>query len=234
MMDEIDLHQLEERMLYEFKDKSCLEEACRHSSFVNEQGVFEMRDNERLEFLGDAVLNLVVGHILMIRFPEFEEGELTRTRAGLVNESRLAEIARGIDIGPHIRLGKGEFQTNGREKNSILANTLEAVIAAVYLDGGYEAAYRIMEALFSPVIDSINKPDANLDYKSKLQELVQTDRESMPVYRVIRESGPDHDKTFRIKLDVCGLQAEGTAKSKKMAEQEAAKNVLERLTEGRQ
>lgn len=230
-MNGTDLNRLEIRLGYEFKEISRLEEACRHSSFVNEQDACQMRDNERLEFLGDAVLNLVAGHILMTRFPEFKEGELSRTRAGVVNESRLAAIARKIELGKHIRLGKGESQTAGREKNSILANTLEAVIAAVYLDGGFETAYRMIETLFTPLIDSMHHADATLDHKSRLQELLQVDGDSGPVYRIVRETGPDHDKTFQVELEAGGVRAEGIGKSKKMAEQDAAKKALERLAE---
>ncbi len=228
-MEGRDISELEQQLLYQFKDKDLIEEACRHSSFVNEQNAVDMRDNERFEFLGDAVLNLAVGHILMIRFPDLEEGDLSRMRAGLVNESQLATIARNIDLGPHIMLGKGEAQASGQEKNSILANTFEAVVAAVYLDGGYNAAYRTIETLFSDIINTINRPNGGFDYKSKLQELVQIDQKEMPVYRIIRENGPDHDKTFRVRLETCGLQTLGTGKSKKTAEQDAAKQALEIL-----
>jgi len=228
-MDKTELSSLEKRLLYEFKDKLRLDEACRHSSFVNEQGVSDMRDNERLEFLGDAVLNLVIGHILMIRFPDFREGDLSRVRASLVNESQLARIARTIDLGSHVMLGKGEIQTNGRGKRSILANTFEAVVAAVYFDGGYDAAYKIIETHFSGSLNSIDTPDAKFDYKSKLQEFIQIEQMAMPLYRVMEESGPDHDKTFRVRLDVYELQVEGIGKSKKMAEQDAAKKALELL-----
>lgn len=230
-MDENGHIDLERRLPYVFKDKNLLEEACRHSSYVNEQHGTGMRDNERLEFLGDAVLNLAVGHILMRRFPDVNEGDLSRMRASLVNESQLAGIARAIDLGPHIQLGKGETQTCGREKNSILANTFEALVAAVYLDGGHDAACAVVRTRFSPVLDAILTPDANLDYKSKLQEMVQTDQKKMPVYRVVRENGPDHDKTFSVRLDVCDLQAEGAGKSKKIAEQDAARKILDMLTD---
>jgi ribonuclease-3 len=229
MDDRKDLSGLERRLLYKFKEREFIEEACRHSSFVNERSAAGMYDNERFEFLGDAVLNLVVGHILMIRFPEVKEGDLSKMRASLVNEGQLATIARNIDLGPYIMLGRGEAQTGGHEKKSILANTFEAVVAAVYLDGGYNAAYGIIEAHFSALINSISRPDAGLDYKSKLQELVQTDQKETPVYRIIRENGPDHDKTFRVSLETRGVQTLGVGKSKKTAEQNAAKQALEIL-----
>lgn len=224
----MDLLTLEKKLLYEFKDKSLLDEACRHSSYVNEQPFAEVRDNERLEFLGDAVLNLVVGHILMTRYPELTEGDLSRMRAGLVNEFQLAKIAGAMDLGAYLQLGKGEIQTEGRKKRSILADTFEAIIAAVYLDGGFEAAFRFVEYHFSKRILSIVKPALNHDYKSQLQEEVQV-TQGAPVYTLIQENGPDHDKTFVIQISVGDISAEGVGKSKKTAEQDAAKKALELL-----
>ncbi|MGD8883539.1 MAG: ribonuclease III domain-containing protein, partial [Desulfobacterales bacterium] len=138
-----DHFEIENKLEYEFRSKELLDEALRHSSFVNEQPDADLRDNERFEFLGDAVLNLIVGHILMERYPNLKEGDLSRIRANLVNESQLAIIARAIDLGAFIRLGKGEIQTHGSEKNSILAGAFEALIAAVYLDGGFKVAFKI-------------------------------------------------------------------------------------------
>ncbi|MBU0698723.1 MAG: ribonuclease III, partial [Proteobacteria bacterium] len=149
--------------------------------------------------------------------------------ATLVNEAQLATIARTVNLGSYIQLGKGEIQTNGCEKNSILANTFEAVIAAIYLDGGFEAAYKIIDGHFSSLIDSMTTPAANFDYKSRIQELVQVSHGEIPVYSVIDESGPDHDKTFRVRLKLKEIQAEGEGKSKKMAEQDAARKALEIL-----
>ncbi|MCP4346349.1 MAG: ribonuclease III [Desulfobacterales bacterium] len=218
---------LEKRLLYEFKDKSLLDEARRHSSYVNEQAVTGMRDNECFEFLGDAVLNLIVGHILMDRYPEFDEGDLSRMRASLVNEAQLASIARTIDIGTYMRLGKGEIQTDGQKKNSILADAFEAIIAAVYLDGGFKAAFRFIECHFSAIIDAITRPDSNFDYKSQLQEVAQVSHKVSPVYEVLEEIGPDHDKTFIARIKVGQVvSAEGVGKSKKMAEQNAAEKAL--------
>lgn len=228
-MDQLDLSEFEIKLSYKFKNQSLLEEALRHSSFVNEQVTSNLRDNERLEFLGDAVLNLIIGQILMLRYPDLNEGDLTRIRANLVNESQLAAIAHTIDLGSYIQLGKGEIQTNGREKKSILANTFEAVIAAVYLDGGIDAANKIINTHFSSLIDSITNSAASYDYKSLLQETVQASHNAIPSYTVIQESGPDHDKTFKIQLDVIKLRTEGIGKSKKMAEQEAARRALEIL-----
>lgn len=230
-MEETDLRAFMHKLEYNFSDEDLIEEAFRHSSYVNEQIGETFRDNERLEFLGDAVLNLIVGHILMERFPDIKEGELSRMRANLVNETQLACIARMIDIGSYTKLGKGELQTNGREKNSILADTFEAVIAAVYLDGGFDAAFAVIETRLAPLLDAIDKPYANQDYKSQLQELIQVTQRQMPVYSVIYENGPDHDKTFGVQLVVRDLKTEGTGKSKKLAEQDAARKALKNLRE---
>ncbi len=228
-MEKIDIHELEAKLLYEFKDKSLLNEALCHSSFVNEQINSSLVDNERFEFLGDAVINLIVGHILMKRFPELKEGDLSKMRANLVNESQLAEIARTIGLGSYIRLGKGEIQTGGGEKKSILADTFEAVIAAVYLDESFDAAFKIVDSHFASKLNSITTSTANSDYKGQLQELVQTTHKAMPSYKVVSESGPDHNKIFNIQLTVCEIQTEGIGKSKKAAEQDAAEKALKIL-----
>jgi len=231
-MAQTDLSEFKRKLRYEFKNTDLLYESLRHSSFVNEQTDADIRDNERLEFLGDAVLNLVVGHILMQRYPDLTEGDLSRMRANLVNESQLASIARKIDLGSYIQLGKGEIQTKGREKKSILADTFEAVIAAVYLDGDLDAAFKIIDSHFSSLLNSMTTPTTNHDYKSQIQELVQVVHRLIPTYRVIHESGPDHDKTFRVQLKAGELQTEGIGKSKKMAEQDAARKGLDILKSG--
>jgi ribonuclease-3 len=228
-MTQVDINTFMQKLRYNFTDASLIEEAFRHSSFVNEQVGMAINDNERLEFLGDAVLNLVIGHIFMKRFPDLKEGDLSRMRASLVNESQLALIARMMDLGSYIQLGKGEEQSNGREKNSILADTFEAVIAAVYLDGGFDSAYQIIEAHFLPLLTAIHSPAVNYDYKSQLQELVQLSRQVMPQYNIISESGPDHDKTFLVQLKVQEIKTEGIGKSKKLAEQDAARKAFEIL-----
>jgi len=228
-MEHEKLFELTIKLNYKFNNPGLLEEALRHSSFVNEQSV-DLRDNERFEFLGDAVLNLVIGHLLMQRYPDLKEGELSRNRANLVNEYQLAEVALDLNLGVYIQLGKGEIQSNGREKKSILANTLEAVIAAIYLDGGFEAAFSFVSSHFGESLNTIATSMAYNDYKSRLQELVQLTYKVVPVYHVVEESGPDHNKTFIVHLDVKGLDTEGVGKSKKMAEQDAARKALEILT----
>ncbi len=225
-MEQIDLSEFEQKLQYKFNNKELLNEALRHSSFVNEQSDVGMRDNECLEFLGDAVLSLVTGHTLMQRYPELKEGDLSRMRANLVNDSQLAAIARKLNLGEYIQLGKGEIHTKGRQKSSILANALEAVIAAVYLDGGFDAAFHTIEENFSVLLNSISAPSANHDYKSKLQEIIQTSKKMVPCYKVIKESGPDHDKTFTVQLTAKEVKTEGVGKSIKLAEQDAAQKAL--------
>jgi ribonuclease-3 len=220
---------IEQRLHYEFNDKDLLQEALRHSSYVNELADPQLRDNERLEFLGDAVLNLIIGHILMQRYPELKEGDLSRSRANLVNESRLAKIARSFELGSFIQLGKGEIQTLGREKNSILADTFEALMAAIFLDGGFDTAYQIIKTNFQPLIAHLDTTANNLDYKSQLQEQVQVEHGVMPEYNIIREDGPDHDKTFWVTLKVLDIDTQGSGKNKKAAEQDAARRALDLL-----
>ena len=228
-MSQIDLSELQQKLCYEFKNTDYLVESLRHSSFVNENLELDIQDNERLEFLGDAVLNLVVGHMLMHRYPDLKEGDLSKMRANLVNESQLASIAQEMDLGSYLQLGKGEIQTKGWEKPSILANTFEAVVAAVYLDGSFDAAFKFIQGHFSFLLDAVVMSTVNHDFKSQVQELVQMKQQKMPVYTVVHESGPDHDKTFRVRLNAGEIQTEGEGKSKKAAEQNAAKKCLKLL-----
>ena len=220
------ISRLEKKLGYAFQNRSILSEAIRHSSFVNEQAIPDMRDNERFEFLGDAVLSLAVGHILMERYPDLKEGDLTRIRSNMVNETQLASLAHSLNIGSHILFGKGEFLTGGHRKASILADAMEAIIAAIYLDGGYDAAQAMIEQLFSDLFEGVGEGVPFLDYKSALQEVVQCQGKPAPEYRIIEEKGPDHDKTFSVQTDVCNIQAVGKGKSKKAAEQEAARKAL--------
>ena len=218
---------LEKKIEYHFKAPLLLSEALRHRSYVNEQPENGIRDNERLEFLGDAVLNLSIGHLLMTYHPELHEGDLSRIRASLVNETRLASIARKIDLGLYIQLGKGELQAQGNDKNSILADALEALIAAVYLDGGFEIAFNLIKNLFAPLLRADFCHTDVLDYKSRLQELVQTIYQKTPTYQIIKETGPDHDKVFKARVTIANISAEGEGKSKKLAQQDAARKAHE-------
>jgi ribonuclease III len=228
-MDAKDPSGVERHLQYKFGNQELLRKALRHSSYVNELADPNLKDNERLEFLGDAVLSLIVGHILMRCYPDVKEGELSRMRANLVNESQLAKMARSFELGAYIQLGKGEIQTLGREKNSILADAYEALVAAVYLDGGFDTAFWFIETNFLPLMDRLHSTANNYDYKSQLQEMVQVGHGAMPDYKIIREDGPDHDKTFLVELKVLDIETQGTGKNKKAAEQEAACNALEIL-----
>lgn len=229
-MDNPNLSALEKQLDYQFKDKECLQQALRHSSYINERTDEQLDDNERFEFLGDAVLSLVIGHILMIRQPDLQEGDLSRIRANLVNEARLAALARNLKLGEYILLGKGEIQSQGGGKNSILANTFEAIVAAIYLDGGFAVVFKIINNLFADLIDVIHTPRFDRDYKSRLQEYMQSSTQAVPEYHVVQATGPDHDKTFIVALKCGDLQTEGRGKSKKTAEQDAACKALDKLT----
>ena len=221
---------LESALGYRFSSAERLTAALLHSSFVNEQPQTNISSNERLEFLGDAVLNLAISHLLMQRYPELAEGELSRNRAHLVNETQLATIARELGLGPYLLLGKGEELTDGRQKNSLLADAVEAVIAAIYLDGGFDAAFTFVENQFRERLRCAHGSGYEIaDHKSRLQECVQSTYHEVPRYQVVDESGPDHDKTFRLRVSVAGIVAEGDGKSKKMAEQEAARAGLDLL-----
>ncbi len=220
---------LEKKLFYHFSDPTLLETALCHSSWAHEQSS-ETRDNERLEFLGDAVLNMVISHILMARFPELKEGELSRIRASLVNETRLAIVAKSIQLGEFVQLGKGESKSNGNKKKSILADTFEALVAAVYLDGGFNRVFEVIDIHFSSHFDAIEKDTPLFDYKSLLQELAQNRYHQVPLYKTIGAEGPDHDKTFHVVLDICDIQTDGFGKSKKRAEQDAAKKAFDILS----
>ena len=224
------LSSLENDLGYQFKDIGLLREALQHSSYVNEQSDPSLEDNERLEFLGDAVLDLVITHILMNHFPQTREGDLSRMRATIVNEPQLAAVAQSLNLGDHLLLGRGETLAHGQEKRSILADALEAVIAAVYLDGGLQAAFEVIKRQFSRIIPRVPEMLAAEDFKSRLQELVQVRFKTVPHYEVVAESGPDHDKIFEVRLSIgTFLVTHGTGKSKKVAEQAAARVALQKL-----
>ena len=190
----------------------------------------DFSDNQRLEFLGDAVLGLVIGELLMEHSPDMNEGDLSKMRAGLVSEPGLAAMARKIDLGRFIYLGKGEWLSGGSEKNSILSDTFEAVMAAIYLDLGFTQTARLIKNLFREQMTLITSSTTMVDdYKSLLQEYVQEMGEKAPQYTVSGEWGPDHAKIFEVELKVCHIQTTGIGKSKKTAEQDAAENALKRL-----
>lgn len=225
--DRLDI--LETNLGHRFLDRSLLQTALCHRSFLNENQTVCDSDNERLEFLGDAVLGLCVGHILMQRSPARKEGELSRLRSTLVSEPSLADMARSIDLGRFIRLGKGEAGSGGADKNSILSDTFEAVVAAIFLDAGFDITCDLVQKLFEDVVDQVLSRDHTVDYKSSIQEYAQEVFSQAPVYTVTREFGPDHDKTFEICLELAHIHTQGFGKSKKAAEQDAAGKALKLL-----
>ena len=210
-----------------FSNPELLSQAFRHASYVNEQTDASMEDNERLEFLGDAVLDLAISHMLMVRFPHASEGILSKYRAAVVDEAGLYQVARNLNLGAYLVLGKGEEQSRGREKPSILANTVEALLGAVYLDAGYHKTLEIIEKLFSSLLERVGTEDMVHDYKSLLQEYTQQAFKTLPAYHLVKESGPAHDKTFGIELSLDGkILSTGDGKSKKEAEQKAARKAF--------
>jgi len=212
---------------YSFKNQELLSEAFRHPSYVYEKDDPGVSDNQRLEFLGDAVINLAISHLLMESFPEMKEGDLSKYRASLVSESGLHFIARELELGDYLLLGKGEERTNGRKKPSILTDALEALIGAIYLDSGFTDALRVIEGIFSPLLNRIGLDGSINDFKTELQEYSQEAFQSTPEYRLEKETGPDHNKTFYVAVYLKGnVLGRGEGKSKKEAEQRAAKEAL--------
>jgi ribonuclease-3 len=231
MIGKADLNELSRGLGYEFKDPELLAEAFRHSSYVNESEETNLKDNERLEFLGDAVLALAVSDILMSLFQDAKEGDLSKCRASVVNEKGLFELARKLRLGEYLLLGKGEELSGGRQKPSILANTLEALLGAIYLDAGFSRTREIIHRLFLPFLDGIDIQGFLHEYKSLLQEHTQEKFKSRPEYALLSESGPAHDRTFRVGIYLEGrLLCEGEGRSKKEAEQKAAKEAFLCLT----
>lgn len=225
------VHELETAISYHFNERTPLYCALTHSTYAYECKKKQIRDNERLEFLGDGVLDLIVGDLLYRDPVEYKEGVMSKTRALLVCETTLSNIARNIGLGKCLILGKGEEQTNGRDKNSNLSNAMESVIAAVYLDGGYEAAYRLVKELFTPLIEKAKNGQIIYDYKSKLLEYVQgLHKQDHISINIVKEEGPDHDRTFFGQVVYFNvIIGSGTGSTKKEAEQEAAREALEHI-----
>ncbi len=217
--------ELEEKIHYEFKNKKLLTEALSHSSYANEGK--KKRSNERLEFLGDSVLSIIVAKHLFTHYTHLPEGELTKLRASLVCEKSLHSFALQIELNRFLRLGKGEELTGGRERPSIIADAFEALLAAIYLDGGMVQARKFM-LRFIPEHLSPKQAKGLSDYKTTLQEIIQQNREEKVEYVLIGESGPDHNKTFEVEVHLnSNIIGHGAGKSKKQAEQLAAKEALE-------
>lgn len=219
---------LEEKLGYRFTNRALLENALTHSSYANENKAKGLQSNERLEFLGDSVLGMVVADYLFRTHPDLPEGDLTRTRAALVCEGSLVEVAQCLELGAYLKLGKGEEAGGGRHRPSIQADAVEAVLAAVYLDGGIGSARKIIQKfILSREVAGLTKPR---DYKTALQELVQRESGQVLAYQLVGEEGPDHDKRFFVEVDLNGTPVgSGQGRSKKEAEQMAAKAAIGKL-----
>jgi len=222
-----DLSSFEDRLGYRFERRDLLTRALSHKSYSHEARNEEALDNETFEFLGDSVLGFVIGDILFKQFPALDEGALSKMKAYLVSATSLAEKARSYGMGEVIYLGVGEEKSGGRKKESLLANLFEAMIAAVYLDGGIEPARALIERSFAKDIQSIDAEDLLFkDYKTALQELAQGQGLQLPEYSVVQEVGPDHEKRFIVEVKVGSLVTRGEGSSKKEAQQQAAKQAL--------
>ena len=222
---------LQQALGYRFRDRGLLEHAMTHTSRANEDVSGGVRDNESMEFLGDALLGFVIADVLFRDFPEFDEGEKSKTKASLVSTTALARQAERLGLGDHLLLGRGEEKTGGRRKQALLADGYEALIAAIYLDGGIEPARAFIMREFSPQLDEVHRHGVSAqDYKSTLQEWLQSRDLPLPEYRLAGSLGPDHRKLFEIDVMVRGERvASGSGPSKKEAEQDAARATLDKL-----
>ena len=217
---------------YRFRDRGLLEHAMTHTSRANEDVSGGVRDNESMEFLGDAVLGFVIADVLFREFPDFNEGQKSKTKASMVSTATLARQAAQLNLGDHMLLGRGEEKTGGRRKQALLADSYEALIAAIYLDGGVEPARAFILREFGTLIAEVRRTGvSDRDYKSALQELLQARELPLPEYRLVGSVGPDHGKLFQVEVIVRGERiGEASGRSKKEAEQEAARAALEKLT----
>ena len=230
LRDEFDA--LQQAIGYRFRDRGLLEHAMTHTSRANEDVSGGVHDNESMEFLGDAVLGFVIADVLFREFPEFDEGEKSKTKAALVSTATLARQAERLNLGEHLLLGRGEEKTGGRRKQALLADGYEALIAAIYLDGGIEHVRAFIVREFAPLLAEVQRHGiaGSQDYKSALQELLQARDLPLPEYRLVGTMGPDHRKLFQVEVVVNGeALAESTGPSKKEAEQDAARAALDKL-----
>jgi ribonuclease-3 len=224
---EPELAALQESIGVQFGDETLLKQALVHRSFLNENPAFDLPSNERLEYLGDAFLDFVVGEYLYNRYPEMNEGELTSLRAALTNATALARFARSIDLGRYAYLSHGEDERGGRQRVGLLADLFEALVAAIYLDRGLEETANIVLALVEPRTTQIVEGGLERDHKSRLQEWSQRELGVTPVYRTVGERGPDHDKEFTVEVLLRGkVSGRGKGRSKQAAEQRAAEEAL--------
>jgi ribonuclease III len=224
-----ELEEFQNRIGYRFQEPLLLHRALTHKSYIDEEGE-RVRNNEQMEFLGDAVIDLIIRDYSLKRFPDRSEGELSKMRSAVASETTLSHIARRMEVGKYILMGKGEESSGGRKKRSLLTNAFEAVAAAVYLDGGFERSYHVILSFLRQDIERLSLAAHHDDYKSALQEYTQSRLGSVPHYRVVSEEGPDHKKTFLVELTIGGRSlGSGRGRSKKVAEQKAAREALDRL-----
>jgi ribonuclease-3 len=221
---------LEEKIHYFFKDKGKLLMALTHSSYANEKKTGGLESNERLEFLGDAVLNIITSEYIYKHYPGLSEGEMTKTRASIVCEASLVKCANSIMLGKYLLLGKGEENTGGRNRTSILSDAFEALIGAIYLDGGFKEASNFLFSVMNDIFGDFRESTAFVDYKTQFQELIQKKGDQGISYKIMYEEGPDHNKVFGVQVLVGNkVLGAGEGRSKKEAEQNAAKNALEKI-----
>lgn len=222
------MRELQEAIGYFFHNPALLEQALTHTSYANEVYRDGLRSYERLEFLGDSILGFTAAAYLLSAFPALHEGDLSKLRADLVCETSLAQTAEALHLGRYLRLGKGEEACGGRTKNSIIADVVESLIAAIYLDGGLAPAQKFIDS--HVLVDTRQRIRLNVDWKTRLQELVQREKNQTLTYELVSESGPDHDKVFTVRVLRSGVTVgQGTGTSKKRAEQAAAREAAERL-----
>ncbi len=226
-----DLTRLQEIIGVEFHEETLLKRALVHRSFLNENPDFGLPSNERLEFLGDALLDFVVGEYLYDRYPDMDEGELTSLRAGIINGPGLARLARSIDLGRHVYLSRGEDERRGRDRVGLLSDVFEALVAAIYLDRGLETMKAFVLSLVEPEVSRIVKDGLERDYKSRLQEWTQRELGVTPAYRTVREHGPDHAKEFTVEVLIREeVYGRGRGTSKQAAEQRAAEAAVQAIS----
>lgn len=220
---------LQSQLGISFGDLSLLQQAFVHRSYLNENPDFKLGSNERLEFLGDALLSLVIAEFLFKEFGDLSEGELTKLRSDLVRQDSLARLASSLGLGQYLYLGQGEEKGGGRKRSRNMACTLEALVGAAFVDQGFDATQALILRMFTSSISDVRQRGQASDFKSRLQELVQAERQERPVYRLVEAVGPDHDKTFWVEVMVAGeTLGRGSGKSKQAAEKDAAKQALEK------
>ncbi|HPD57676.1 MAG TPA: ribonuclease III [Smithellaceae bacterium] len=224
------LNNFAQSLPYRFRDISLLNTAFVHRTYLNENPLYPSKDNERFEYLGDAVLSLSATNLICKKFPLLPEGALTKIRSAVVNEKSLALLGKKLSVGDHLLMGRGEDKSGGRDKASILANTMEAVFAAIFLDAGFEKADKVINNLLEPILSDTELIGRCFDYKSALQEFCQKAHKTKPHYEVLDRSGPEHNVTFKVRLTVEGILTQnGLGKGKKEAEKNAAEKAWNKL-----